>query len=221
MKHWLNQEKETLKRLKTQNASDDQCAVIMNRSAASIRDMWVKLNDQLQERYGATWEKEEDIALILGMKNEEFLPKYKRGQKETNQRRFDLLRPNGKLLHLHPEVRNNIIISVPPIQPSLNIIVEPVAVVPIINMDTEDETIDEVLPFSKKILRKTIEKHNRRLRNIPADKSANVSTYQYGIVHAIFRTTRTRTQELTIHDSDVLEMKAVTLALFELMVDIM
>ena len=87
--------------------SDDDCGLIMNRSAASIRDMWVKLQDQIQKRYGLPFTKEEDIALIKGMKNNVFLFKYERGQKETNQRRFDLLRPKGRFLYLHPEVRPN------------------------------------------------------------------------------------------------------------------
>ncbi len=190
MKHWSNQEKEQLLKLKKHKMSDDDCGMIMNRSAASIRDMWVKLQDQRQERYGYSWTVEEDIALIKGMKNKVFLGKYKRGMKETNQRRYDLLRPNGRYLHLHPEARPGYRAPVP------------VPVVPPI--------VDKF--FTKEQLIFQIERKNTHANRLTA-----LSPYQKRIVESIMSTGSMMYNKEEYTRS--YELKQVVYALMELMLN--
>lgn len=205
--HWTTEEKALLVSLKNKGIDIDTITTVMYpRSKQAIIDMWIKLEDiRLYPRNSAPWMEEEDKALIAGMKNSEFMLKYQRGRKVTDQRRFDLTRPKGKLLNKYSMniINNKMVVKIEPIIP------EPIVTAP--------GVIQSMLSFTKKDLRKATESYNRQLRNISPNKSAAPSTYQYDIIRTIFREETTGTRKLRMHRSFGIELLAVSMALQSLM----
>lgn len=212
IKHWTTAEKTRLMELKAKELSTKDIMDILGRSKHAVTDMWVKINDDLNySRNSAPWLEAEERDLIAGMPNSEFMPKYQRGQKVTNQRRFDLTRPNGTMLNKYSlQISGEkMSIKVEPVKKEISSVEKEVIPVPA-----------NVFPFTKKQLRKAVEFYNRKLRNISPEKSAAPSTYQYDIIRTMFREETSGTMKLRMHTSYNIELKAIMLALYDLTINL-
>lgn len=105
-KHWSQEEKDKMKQLIAKGLKPAAMTIyFVGRSAHSVLDMYIKTMDAEEERHKQPWLKEEDLDLLNGMKNPEFRKKWKRGQWETNQRRHDVSKPQGRFYHLYHDVQ--------------------------------------------------------------------------------------------------------------------
>ncbi len=102
---WTKELEDLLIALKKLKKSDREIGAVLGFTAHAIRDKSIKLEDAATRvRNEKPWSIHEILDLKAGVKNTEFLDKWQRGQWETNQKRFDVNNPKGRLHNFYSKM---------------------------------------------------------------------------------------------------------------------